>query len=707
MVYRFDQFEVDDRDFRLSEAGESIQIEPKALRLLIYLIENRNRLVRKQELLDKVWPDAMVTENALTRAVGLLRKALNEDTRVPRYLETVPTAGYRFIANVTAIDDTPGDPGPDEAAPAAAPAEPRLLTRRTVLWTAGAAAVSGAGIWLGRRFGHPAMPQAVYVTIQLLEGQAADAPGTELGAPVIAPDGSAIVVPLRTAAGTFLFLRRLDSAQLTRLEGTQNCTYPFWSPDSQHVGFFADAKLRRIPASGGSAAIVCDVADARGGTWGSKGEILFAPNHQGLFRVNQSGGNPTAVTELDTVLGENSHRFPVFLPDGERFLYFARTDDGEQRAIYLESFDRKQGKRRVLQASQQFTLCLEPQSGNYYLVASDTGQIVAHEFDADRGEVKGTPHVLMSRGGWVSGSNTGVLVVRSGSGSLPELIWRDRAGKQLGRLGDPGDYWEVGLSPDDRFVAMLKHDNSGHFVVWTASLPDGLAQPFTDADHVGSFAWSRDSSTLIYVDFRQQKLLQRNVSPKGPEEMHAGFPGDTFIQDITPDGRYVVAVVDAGKDIPHSRVVWKDADSSQWQKVGTGPPSGLPSSFSPDGKWLAFGSDQTGEPEVYLMDFPHGVETRRISAGGGTSPRWRRDGKELFYFSKDATLMSVALPGPALASMGQPKALFTTNVRAMFGIGNLLYDVSADGQRFLIVEAGGSASSSIEMVMNWPSLLPH
>jgi hypothetical protein len=164
------------------------------------------------------------------------------------------------------------------------PEKAALVTRRAVLWTAGAAAVSGAGIWLGRRLGHSAMPPAVYVTIELLEGQAVDVPGTELGAPVIAPDGSAIVVPLKTAEGTFLFTRRLDSAQLTRLEGTENCGYPFWSPDSQQVGFFADAKLKRIAAAGGNVRVLCDVADPRGGTWGSKGVILFAPNHKGLSR---------------------------------------------------------------------------------------------------------------------------------------------------------------------------------------------------------------------------------------------------------------------------------------------------------------------------------------------------------------------------------------------------------------------------------------
>ncbi len=707
MVYRFDQFEVDDRELRFSDAGVALQVEPKVLRLLIYLIENRNRLVRKQELLDKVWPDAMVTENALTRAIGLLRKALNEDSRVPRYIETVPTAGYRFIANVTTVDEAAGDLATEEPVVAAFPAEPvkgRLVTRRAVLWTAGAAAISGVGIWLGRRLGHSTMPQAVYVTIQLLEGQMADAPGAQLGAPVIAPDGSAIVVPLQTAEGTFLFVRRLESAQLTRLEGTQGCVYPFWSPDCQHIGFFAEAKLKRIPVAGGSATVLCDVPDTRGGSWGSKGVILYAPNLQGLFRVSELGGNVTAVTQLDKTAGENSHRFPVFLPDGERFLYLARNDDPEKWGIYLESIDRKRERRWLLPGSEQFALCLEPRSATYYLIVSEGGQIVAHEFDSGQGEVRGAPHVLMSRGGWVSGSDTGVLVIRTTSGGLPELVWRDRTGKKLGQLGEPGYCWQLGLSPNGRYTATLRHDASGRFVLWMASLPEGLAEPFSDSQHVGSFAWSRDSSMVIYHDYRQNKLLHRRVDPKGPEEIHAGFPGDTRIQDITPDGRYVVAELDVYSS--QTQVAWRGLNTEQWQKLGTSYPRGLPSSFSPDGKWLAYGSDQTGEPEIYVVDFPQRLKTRRISASGGRLPRWRGDGKELFYVAKDYSLMSASMPGPTLSSMGPPKPLFATNLIPPPG-GDQIYDVTGDGQRFLMIERGSNARSSIEMVLNWPSLLPH
>ena len=208
---------------------------------------------------------------------------------------------------------------------------------------------------------------------------------------------------------------------------------------------------------------------------------------------------------------------------------------------------------------------------------------------------------------------------------------------------------------------------------------------------------------VIYDDYRQQRLFHRRVEPKGPEEIYPVSPGDEQIQDMTPDGRYVVAQVDTYS--PPTKVAWRSLDGAQWQKVGTGTLAGLSSSFSPDGRWLAYGSDQSGEPEIYVMDFPRGLETRRVSANGGSLPRWRGDGKELFYAAKDGWLMSVSMPGPTLELMGSPKQLFATNLTPPIEDDNQIYDVTADGQRFLMIDRVSEMSNPIEMVLNWPSLL--
>ena len=354
----------------------------------------------------------------------------------------------------------------------------------------------------------------------LPHGAAAADPGRLLGPAVVAPDGSAIIISLKTTEGTFLFIRRLDSNQLTRMEGTDDGSSPFWSPDSQHVAFFANSKLKRLPVVGGSATVLCDAPAGRGGSWGRDGVIIFGINMQALFQIRDSSTEAKPLTQLDKAAGENSHRSPVFLPDGNRFLYFSRTDDLEKRGIYLESLDHKQPRRRILIADGQFALGRDPESKTYYLLSQQGDKIAAQNFDLDRGELTGTSRILLDRAGTISVSDTGVLVIRTDVYQTLRLLWLDRTGHELGTLGTPNDYWSVNLSPDDRFALPVKHDSlSGQFKLWIASLSDGLLEPFSDSIHPSAPIWSRDSNTVYYTDFRQQKLIRRTVSPRGPEEV--------------------------------------------------------------------------------------------------------------------------------------------------------------------------------------------
>lgn len=701
MIYRFDQYAVDDREFRLSVGGAPVPLEPKSLRLLLYLLENRNRLVRKQELLDKVWPEAMVTENALTRSIGQLRRALNDDSHEPKFIETVPTAGYRFIAEVGVTEEAP------LTQPELTPTTP-LVSRRGFVWTAGAAAVVGGGVWLGQSLRRKTPPSAINVVIPLPDGTGPADPGRILGPAVVAPDGSAIVFALTTDGVTYLYVRRLDTNRLIRMEGTEHSSAPFWSSDSQHIGLYSGGRLKRVPAVGGSVVDLCDASDARGASWSRDGVILFGSAYDGIFRVPESGGKTTRVTQVDQAAGELFHAGPVFLPDGNRFLYFALSDNPDNRGVYLESLDRKLARRRILVADGYFNLGRDPVKNTYYLLSEQAGKIAAQIFDVDRAELSGPSRILLDRAGQFSVSNTGVLVIRKFGQEMLRLVWRDRSGRELGTLGTPADYEGVHLSPNGKFAVITKVQ-MGQSRLWIASLSDGLIEPFSDSIHASHPIWSPDSATVYYNDNRQRKFFRRTVSPRGAEEVELETAPDkrTYIEGISPNQRYMVA--ELVKDSVHSEAAWIERNAylktnPQWHFIGAFGGWGIFPSFSPDGRWLAFASQQTGDHEIYVKGFPDGSQ-RRISTRGGLKPRWRRDSKELFYIAGDGSMMSVKISGARELITAKPERLFDANLKLHLNY-DANYDVTSDGQRFLTIEREKpSGDSDIQMVVNWPSLL--
>lgn len=729
MIYLFSPFELDEENFCLTRDGQRVPLEPKSLRVLLLLVKSAGRLLEKNAILEAVWKDTFVEETTLTRAIALLRKQLGDDPRHPKFIETVPTLGYRFIAAVrsplsgqeqvastfspaseqSSVDPHSGDPATPQLSPQHSPAP---TNRRTFLWTAAATVVAGGGIWFGRSLGRKTRRDAVNLTLPLPLGAAAADPGRLLGPPVIAPDGSAVVVSLKTANGEYLFIRRLDANRLVKMEGTQNAVQPFWSPDSQHIAFFADARLKRIPVIGGSAVVLCDAPEPRGGSWGRNGVIVFGLNYQALFRVADSGGMSAPVTSLDKARGENSHRNPIFLPDGNRFLYFARTDEFDQRAVFLSSLGKPQQRRRTLVADGQFTLGRDPDTEIYYLLSQQSGKISLQAFDVDRGELAGPSIILLDRSGSMSVSETGVLAIRTDEQQVTRLLWLDRDGKEAGSLGAPDDYWSVNLSPDGRFAATTKHDYlTGQFRIWIASLQTTLFEPLSDTSHTGNPIWSRDASTLYYTDLRRRQLLRRKMissTVAQPDTLVLDLPREGFVavEDISSDQRYAVA--DSYTDSAHSRVAWSELPptlelATRWHPTGASGPTGLLPSFSPDAKWLAFASAHTGSLEIYAMSFPPaGSDFRRVSIDGGHTPRWRQDGKELFFLSGESGMMAVDWSSPGRIST--PKLLFHTVPR--LGTDKPVYDVTSDGRRFLLIGgADRTRGSEIEMVLNWPSLL--
>ena len=587
---------------------------------------------------------------------------------------------------------------------------PVRTSRRAIPWRGASAIAVIAGIaalsfYVGIRWRSPGQPPALRMTVNTPAGSAAADPGRLLGPPVVAPDGSAMVISLENGETQYLFIRRLDSDKLVRLDGTRGATYPFWSPDSKQIAFFAEGKLQKIAAGGGTPAVLCAAEESRGGAWGRTGIILFSVNYRGAFRVSENGGEPVEITKLNTALGENSHRYPVFLPDGNRFLYFSRTRDLDQRGLYLDSIDRKQPRRRIMIADGQFALGLDSRSGQHYLLTQQTGGIVAQRFDISRGEIAGEPRRITDTAGQVSVSDTGLLVLRREQEDISRLAWFDRNGRETGLVTPRGDYWQIEPSPDGARLAVTRHNYlSGYFAVWMANPTQGLLGPFTDESQRSTNpVWAPDGRYLYYYDFARSGIYRKMTDSSAKEEqVEETKSSGARIRDISFDGKYLLAehLVNATR----TSLLWRATGTNEWHLFAGGGGSEQRPRFSADGRWVAYDSNQSGAVEVYVIDFPAMQRRYRVSSGGGREPHWRGDGKEIFYLGSDGNLMSAELPAPGQFGGVQPKPLFRLVVQTS-SVGPL-FAVSADGQRFVAIAGKeGETSDAMDIILNWPSLL--
>lgn len=713
---RFGLFELDTEVQELHRGSVRIRLAKQPFDLLIALIEQPGEVISREALQQRLWPpDTFVDyDHGLNKTVRKLREVLGDSAESPRYIETIQRIGYRFIAPVTTVSKSvENSPVTEDAKSTENSSEPRLdttsvparLTRRRVFLLGGATLLGGGVIWLRRSLLGRSSERAMDVVLPLPVGTAAADPGHTLGAPVVAPNGAAAVVALTTDEGIFLYIRHLEADRLVRMEGTRGAGQPFWSPDSLHIGFFADSKLKRMPVAGGDAVTLCDAPVPRGGAWGISGVILFGLNFHGIYQILAAGGAATQITNLDKLAGENSHRNPAFLPDGARFLYLARTDDPEKRAIYTESLQSTSGRQRVGLADGEFALARDPETDSWYLLTQQAEKIVAQSFDVRRGKLTGVAHVLLDHRGTISASDTGILVTRTEQQMLARLLWFDREGRQLSTVGDADDYWNVAISPDGQRLAVVRHNFlTGQFRVWTASCERGLLEPLSESNHAAAAVWSRDSTTVYYTDIRQRKLLARQLSANSQEQVVMDLAGsqDVLVDDISAEGDIAIGELITNGD--HAQIAWSlKRTHPEWRTVDASGQQGLHAKLSPDGKWLAFSSFDSGRSEIYVMKFPSGEQRRRISDRGGHTPRWRRDGRELFFVANDGGMMSVDLSARR-TSDASPKKLFQTNLR--LGSDRPLYDVTGDGQRFLMSDGGNrSSESNVELVLHWPSLL--
>jgi hypothetical protein len=502
-----------------------------------------------------------------------------------------------------------------------------------------------------------------------------------------------------------LWLRPLATTVAQPLAGTEGASAPLWSPDNRSIAFAAGGKIKRVDAAGGLPRTVCDVP-APGeftGTWNQDNTILFSSGLV-LLRVAAEGGQPTALTALDSSRGETAHWHPAFLPGGRHFVYSVQSTIPANAGLYVRSLESPQ-QTRVLDTVSTAAY-VEPG----YLIFQRSGALMAQRFDANRRQLNRTPTRiaesvtvnLWSGRAAFAVSASGLLLYRVGDAGQPtQLQWFDRAGKPLARLGQQGLFWGLALSPDEKRVAVSRPDpERGKTDLWTIELATGVwtrvtFDPGSDDDPV----WSPDGLTLAFWSDRNGRygIYRRTLGTAADVLVHESST-PTYLGDWSQDGKFllyhnvqaILALPLAGPRVPLRLI------ESPYMKDEP--------HFSPDGQWVAYNSNESGAPEVYVASFPAFDKRRQVSLGGGGVPWWRADGRELFYMSRDGKLMSVAVhPGPA-PEFGVPTGLFQTPIHSPLLI-SAEYVVTANAQRFLLAVAAGTTTTPITVVLDWTKLL--
>ena len=521
----------------------------------------------------------------------------------------------------------------------------------------------------------------------------------------ISPDGSRVVfLATNTNGKRLLWLRPLDSAEAKPLEGTDDASSPFWSPDSRFIGYFSNKKLLKINASGGQPLTLCDAPEDRGGTWNPDGIILIA-GPQGLYRVPAQGGTPVLATK--TQAKEEAHRWPYFLPDGRHFVFLADAAMKEDHHIRIGSLDSQETEILFNAISR-----LEYAAG--YLMYVNQGALVAHAFDATSLKVSGEPKVIAPSVLEVgqnhefdfSVSETGALAYQAGSPNS-QLTWFDRNGKNLGSVGEPRNYLGAVLSPDGKSVATALGDADGRVAdIWIVDLTrDNFITRLTfEPSGEGDPVWSPDAKRIVFTSNRshgsQINLYQKPASGAGNDELLLSSDSAKYPTSWSRDGQFILF-----ENWPQSHgEMWllSLADNQTKPLFESNSYDQYQGQISPDGRYVAYTSNESGKPEVYVQPFAINGEKWRISSESGGLPLWRSDGKELYYLTFEGKLMAVDISESPKFHSDVPHQLLQANMKVASN--GLNYGATSDGQRFLI-NVITQNNNPMTIVLNWTAAL--
>ena len=572
----------------------------------------------------------------------------------------------------------------------------------------------------------PPPPQSLTFTIDPPEGvtfqSARSAP------PVLSPDGTLLAFVGVSEEGPALWIRPLDSLTPERLAGTEGAEYPFWSPDSRFLAFFAGGKLKKIDVSGGPPQTLCDAPRGRGGAWAEddegRGVIVFAPTQRSpLHRVSSAGGESLPVTLVSEEGNTRNHRQPRFLPDGRRFLYLSLTDDGDEQSgypVFIGDLDAVQSGSATEQEPLLRASCrpwYAPPTDSHpqgYLLYVREATLLAHPFDAAREELTGEPFPIgenVYSGGNrhscdFSVSGNGVLTYRQEGGrSTSQITWFDRQGEKLGTVGDAGIYTGPRLSPDGERLAFRATDpQTGNMDIWVWELRRGVATRLTFHEAADrSPVWSPNGTRIAFFSDRDgtPTIYQKPANGAGEAEPLFEATGSFWPSHWSRDGRYLV-YTDAvsplnvfALPLQGDREPIPVTQSEFLEAVG---------SLSPDGAWIAYQSNESGSFEIYARPFPEGEGRWQVSTDGGRAPVWSEAGGEIFYFSANRDkVLAVPVKTGSSVEAGVPKVLFELE-QPLPSLST--FDVTADGQRFIMaVPAEEDANPPIIIVTNWQEAL--
>lgn len=688
---RFDAFEADLRSGELRKQGSNVRIGDQPFSVLAVLLAQPGELVTREDLQKRLWPaDTFVDfDRGLNKAINRLREALGDSAESPRFIETVPKRGYRFIGTL----NTPEPLFPIE------PIQPNTIVGREegthahprayALWaTTLGLCVLVAAWWLVPDRRGPVGVGPVIRSSLLPPPHMSFVPYSF----ALSPNGSYLAFVAEAADGSrSLWIRSMSMMTATSIAGTEGANFPFWSPDERRIGFFADRKLKTIDIASGAVSVVADVRRASGGAWGTGGDIVFAPDVNGpLYHVAEMGGTPSPITRVLEADGLQGHRWPVFLPDGRHFLYIevtAEAHSGSHSAICVGSFDSLESARIASENVRSVAFALD------HLFFDRAGVLYAQPFDSLRRRATGEPIPITDRD--IAGpsvfypsefsiSQNGVLAFQSSTDLASSLIWMDAKGNQVGEFRAP-QYADPAFSPDGRFLAgACDQAGVGTLAICVHDIARGVTARVSPGPHDRFPVWSPDGHEIAYNSNGGIYSISADGSGTPRFVSNWGIP-----TDWSPDGR--ILSFGSNKGVL-SLALWSPTTHDLF---GLGP--GAEAQLSPDANWMAFIS-QDG---LAVQRFPKPTKRVQIAGYGSSQPRWSRNGHHLFYITSDKKLMAVDFDS-ATARVSASRVVSQTRIVASAFTG-FQYDVGPDG-RFL-VNTLTSGAAPLTLMTGWTARL--